>query len=333
MSSTPGSSASSDPIRPWFHALKELGDCIEIRFGHLKAGSTEPEWLFLEHTDYDGIGGFAHLLRERGGKIGDLPRITHPAPLNWWSFLKILPAMMGPRKRLKWKPMPQGPPPPPPNQPTAAVAWHVFSEEETQQIRHSARSLQVTVNSMLLKYLDRAVRPFLEDPSNAIPWMIPVNLRGKVEQPTETENHSTYIGIRIFASEGVRDVHRQIYENLEKGRHCGHWKAFAASRFSSPAMKKKLINADRATTQWNLGGFSNLGIWDPEKKLTAPDLQGDWLFAPPVLASQMIGAGCVTFQGRLSLTLHVHPDLTTDPAVPAEFMQRWVHEVELGFVP
>ena len=55
------------------------------------------------------------------------------------------------------------------------------------------------------------------------------------------------------------------------------------------------------------------------------------LLAPPVLASQMIGAGCVTFQGRLSLTLHVHPDLTTAREVPEEFMNRWVREVELGF--
>ncbi|WP_367874870.1 hypothetical protein [Luteolibacter sp. Populi] len=331
MSAPQGPNDNSDPIRPWFRALKELGDCIEIRFGQIKPGTSEPEWHFLEHTDYDGIGGLAKLLRERGGEVGDLPMITHPAPLNWWSFLKVVPAMMGPRRRLQWKPMPEGPPPPPPNQPPAAVAWHVFSEEETLKIRQSARNAMVTVNTMLLKYLDRSVRPFLMDPSNAVPWMIPVNLRGKVEQPADTENHSTYIGIRIFASEGMQEVHRQIYENLESGQHCGHWMAFTASKFSSPALKKKLILADRATTQWNLGGFSNLGVWDPDKRIDAADCQGDWLFAPPVLESQMIGAGCVTFQGRLSLTLHVHPNLTTAREVPEEFMNRWVREVELGF--
>ena len=331
MSATPKSSEPSDPIRPWFQALEALGECIGIRFGQIKPGTKTPEWSFLDHTDYDGIGGFTTLIRDRGGVVGDLPRITHPAPLSWWSFARVLPAMMGPRKRLKWKDLPQGPPPPPPNQPTEAVAWHVFNEQETLQIRQAARNSLVTVNSLLIKYLDRAVRPYLEDPSQAIPWMIPVNLRGKVEQPRDTENHSTYIGIRILAAEGVREVHRHIYDMLQKGRHCAHWKAFAATRFTSPGLKKKLINTDRATTQWNLGGFSNLGIWDAEKKITAPGVQGDWLFAPPVLATQLLGAGCVTFQGRLSLTLQVHPDLTTAPEVPEEWMNRWVHEIELGF--
>lgn len=331
MSATSGVNDLSDPIRPWFRALEALGECIGIRFGQIKPGSTAPEWSFFDHTDYDGIGGLAKLLRDRGGEVGDLPRITHPAPLSWWPFIKLIPAMVGPRKRLEWKPLPQGPPPPPPNQPTEAVAWHVFSEAETLQIRQSARNSLVTVNSLLIKYLDRSVRPYLMDPSKAIPWMIPVNLRGKVEQPLDTNNHSSYIGIRIFASEGVREVHRHIYESLENGQHCGHWKAFAASRFSSPALKKKLILTDRATSQWNLGGFSNLGVWDPEKRITAPGCQGEWLFAPPVLASQMLGAGCVTFQGRLSLTLHVHPDLTTASEVPEEWMKGWVREIELGF--
>jgi len=332
MPTTPRSSVpAADPIRPWFEALVELGECIGIRFGQIKDGSGNPEWSFLNHTDYDGIGGFVKLLRDRGGEVKDLPRITHPAPLNWWAFLRALPSMLGPRKRLKWKPLPQGPPPPPPNQPTDAVAWHVFSEQETLKIRQAARNSLVTVNSLLIKYLDRAVRPDLVDPSKAIPWMIPVNLRGKVQQPGDTDNHSSYIGIKIFASEGVRDVHRHVYKSLEKGHHCANWKAFDAGRNTSPALKKKLIVTDRATSQWNLGGFSNLGIWDPEKKINAADCQGAWLFAPPVLATQMLGAGCVTFQGRLSLTLHVHPDLTTSREVVEAWMNRWVSEIELDF--
>ncbi|WP_193212468.1 hypothetical protein [Luteolibacter marinus] len=328
MSTESRSLGPPDPIRPWFEALESLGDFIGIRFGRIDPVSKSPEWTFLPHTDFDGIGGFAHLLRERGATITDLPMITHPAKLSWWAFLRAMPGMLGPRKRLAWKPLDRSDTVPP-NEPTPAVAWHVFDEEQTSKIRHSARTSQATVNSLLLKYLDRAVRPSLADPSQAIPWMVPVNLRGKVTRPHDTENHSSYIGIKVFASEGIRDVHHHIYRSLEKGRHCANWKAFDAARLTSPGIKRALINADRAVSQWNLGGFSNLGVWDPEKKIT--DNTDAWLFAPPVLATQMLGAGCVTFQGKLSLTLQAHPDLTTSPDVTAEWIQRWVREIELGF--
>jgi hypothetical protein len=321
---------ASDPIRPWFEALESMGEFIGIRFGHLKPGSGEVEWHFLRHTDYDGIGAFAKLLRDRGAVLPNLPQITHPAALSWTSFLRSVPQLLGPRRRLEWKPLPTGPAAAP-GSPSPAVAWHVFDEEQTSKIRRTARGSQVTVNSLLLKYLDRAVRPALQDPSVGIPWMVPVNMRGKADQPVDTANHSSYVAIRVFASEGVREVQEHIYESLAKGRHCANWKAFDATRFTSPAMKCRLIRADRATSQWNLGSFSNLGVWDADKRIDAPGCQGIWLFAPPVLEIQRIGAGCVTFQGRLSLTLHLHPELSTAPEVPAEWMRRWVREIETGF--
>jgi hypothetical protein len=49
----------SDPISPWFIAAEQLGEFIGIRFGRVPPGQTEPEWFFLRHTDFDGIGGLA----------------------------------------------------------------------------------------------------------------------------------------------------------------------------------------------------------------------------------------------------------------------------------
>ena len=57
-------------------------------------------------------------------------------------------------------------------------------------------------------------------------------------------------------------------------------------------------------------------------------LKGDWLFAPPTLRTQMIGAGCVTFVNRMSLLIQAHPELTTDPAVVRGWMDRWVEGVQ-----
>ena len=41
-------------------------------------------------------------------------------------------------------------------------------------------------------------------------------------------------------------------------------------------MRKFLISRERATSQWNLGSFSNLGDWDAEKEITRAGVPG-WL--------------------------------------------------------
>ena len=94
-------------------------------------------------------------------------------------------------------------------------------------------------------------------------------------------------------------------------------------------MKKFLLRKELATSQWNIGSFSNLGDWDAEKTIQSPDCEGGWVFAPPVLRCQQIGAGCVTFQNRLSLTIQVHPDLTNSPSVLQAWVQAWVKEIEI----
>ena len=193
-----------------------------------------------------------------------------------------------------------------------------------------SRQAMVTVNSLLMKYLDRAIRPSLADPSCAVPWMIPVNLRGRVTQPNDTGNHSSYVGIKVLASETVIDVQKHIYAALSRGEHLGTWMALSATKRTSASTKKRIIAANRATSQWSVGGFSNLGVWDPDRAITAPDCLGDWLFAPPVLRFQLLGAGCVTFQGRLTLTLQIHPELTTSPEVALQWLRAWVREIELG---
>jgi hypothetical protein len=108
------------------------------------------------------------------------------------------------------------------------------------------------------------------------------------------------------------------------------WKGFTATRLTTPEIKMRMIETSRATSQWSVGAFSNLGVWDPEKQITAPECMGDWLFAPPVLRFQMIGAGCVTYRGRLALTLQIHPELTTSPQVANEWLRAWVREIEFG---
>lgn len=319
----------TDPIRPWFNAAEDLGEYIGIRFGRLAPGADEPEWFFLPHTDYDGIGGLAHLLRERGADLPCLPHIKHPAPASWLSVVRALPKLARPMRRVKWKPL-RGPARPATRtEPPSAVAWHAFTETATMQIKRVCRKRGFTVNSFLLKHLTKAIRPSLADESSFVPWMLPVNLRGKVNRATDVENHSSYVTVNVQSYETVQDIHANIYAALAGGEHWANWFSYRSGLLLTHGLRKFLIKTERCTSQWNIGGFSNLGDWDPEKKLSQPDCAGPWLFCPPAMCFQRMGAGCVTFQNRLSLTLQVYPELTINSDVPKGWMKNWVKEIEM----
>jgi NRPS condensation-like uncharacterized protein len=317
-----------DPIKPWFLAAQELGEYIGIRFGHIAPEKTEPEWIFLPHIEFDGIGGFADILRKRGATIGDLPQIRHQSKPAALSVLKLLPNYLRPRHWVKLKPLERDPQHGDSSQPPTAVAWHIFDKATTLQIRNTSRKIRVTVNSFLLQHLTKAIRPFLEDYSSTVPWMIPVNLRGKVFRDRDTANFSSYISVRVKLDDSVQDIHRNIYAVLDRKEHWANWYAYEFGRFTTQGLRKFLIKKELATSQWNLGGFSNLGDWDAERKITPVECQGSWLFCPPVLRFQLIGAGCVTFQNRLSLLIQAHPELTTNPTVCKSWIQNWVKEIE-----
>lgn len=323
----------TDAISEWFRDAEELGEYIGIRFGHLASSNDEPEWTFLRHAEYDGIGGLAEILRRRGARLDRLLQLKHPKPPSWMPLLRSLPAYFRPRQRVQWGPLEHGitvdngvstPP--------VAVAWHVFAEVTTTQIRRVCRKGGVTVNSFLLKHLSKAIRPYLEDQSSVIPWMVPVNLRGKVVRDRDTANFSSYIGVKVKSFETVQDVHRNIYKALGQGEHWANWYAYQMGRLMTRKMRKTLITKERALSQWFLGGFSNLGEWDPERRIRQPSCQGAWLFSPPVLRCQTVGAGCITFQNRLSLTIQAHPNLTSNSLVTKAWMTNWVKEIEMDLV-
>jgi NRPS condensation-like uncharacterized protein len=320
---------STDPIKPWFLAAEDLGEYIGIRFGHLSSENAQPEWIYLRHTDFDGIGGLAEIFRQKGAKVDKLLQIKHPASSSWGAFLKALPKYAGPRRRVKWGFLPGQPRSTSKTEPPSAVAWHVFDEFETTQIRRVCRKGGVTVNSFLLKHLTKAIRPFLADQSSVVPWMIPVNLRGKVARSRDTENHSSYVGVKVKSYETVQDVHRNIYAALENGEHWANWHAYKSGCLLTRGLRRFLVAKERCMSQWNIGSFSNLGEWDAEKQITQSSCAGNWLFCPPVLRCQLLGVGCVTFQNRLSLTIQVHPELTTNSEVPKSWIQNWVKEIEM----
>ena len=208
------------------------------------------------------------------------------------------------------------------------MSWHVFDEERTTRLRFESRKRCATVNTILLQQLNEAIRPSLVDSGGPIPWMIPVNMRGGVSQHRDTDNHTSYVTASVAPGEAPGSIHRRILWNLSRGQHWGNWHAFKSGHITPHPIRKWMVSNGLAIAQWNVGAFSNLGDWFPDAKTLSPAADGDWLFAPPTLRTQLLGAGCVTVRNRMGLVLQAHPELTVDPDVVRRWMDRWVAGVE-----
>ena len=313
---------SRNPASQWFQASEASGDFIGIRYGRKSTHSEEVEWGFISHCDCDGIGGFARILRKSDAEIQNLPETNHPnrkiiVPL--WSLCRKNPRTSTVAMREDWALSKQHG-----TGPSRAVAWHLFTEEETDQIRQNCRRKKVTVNSFLLKQLDQAVRPDIKKPAAAIPWMIPVNLRGDIKYADDTENHVSCIEPLIAAEDSTENIQHKIRLRLARGEHRANYLVFCLGKFLTHQMKVKWVTKTRNKPKGNIGAFSNLGVWDSGKNIETTD---SWFFCPPVCKGQLLGAGCVTFQNRLSLTIQAHPNLSDQPQIAKTWMERWVSAI------
>src|SRR5882724_7555357 len=93
---------STDIIGEWFIAAEELGEYIGIRFGHIAPGTEQPEWTFLSHRDFDGIGGLARLLRQGGADLERLAQMKYPGSPSRWAVIRALPKFLSPRRHVEW---------------------------------------------------------------------------------------------------------------------------------------------------------------------------------------------------------------------------------------
>lgn len=319
----------ADPVRSWFESSEKLDEFIGIRYARVGSDQQNTSWEYRKHTEFDGIGGLIDILRQSGEVVDDLPEITHPAKPNFLRTLRLSANAAAPRYKVNWSPefvdraaaskeLKDSASPP------SAVAWHIFSEQQTSDLVWFARLADVTVNSLLVWLLDKAIRPDISLKSAYLPWMIPVNLRGATRQQTDTGNHSSAVMIDTHPRFRLKEVHQQIYRKLQIGEHRSMWCLYHLTKNLPHRIKADLINRERAIPVWNIGSFSNLGVWDTER--TCSDKRG-FLFAPPVLRCQWIGAGCITYQGRLSLMIQAHPEIATRSEVAEIWMKRWVAQI------
>lgn len=293
---------------------------MDIRYGRLSNGRGEPEWFGIPHVECDGIGGFARLLREHGIAVPQLPQAKPQGGStigSLWRFWRNSRHSSTTATRNDWCDTKAATGVP-------DIAWHVFGTQETKAIIDACRRQQITVNSLLLQCLDAAVRPKLGIHDVGIPWMIPVNMRGQVKYPDDTENHVSCVDLIVSPHDTLTSLHQQMTTRLERGEHLANFTLMNLGRFFSHRLKQRLLVRSRSKIEGNIGAFSNLGSWSPE---LSSDTDEAWLFCPPMVTGQRLAAGCVTFHHRLSLMLQTRTSATISDDLAQRWVTRWQEHI------
>jgi hypothetical protein len=307
----------TDWVGEVFCAMRDCGEDISIVYGQKTVSArTEPGWFELPHDRYDGIGGLATLLRRQGFRVQQLP-VLRGDRFNLWRALRGLLAVLptsGIRPR-QWRQF-DG---------TRAVrfrsvrervAWTLFTEEQTKQIAVIAKAAGVTVNTYLLFHLDAVVACRLTLPASSRRWMIPVNLRGAVTRDPEASPHMAFFAVDVDHESSLNRLQSQIERLKERGYHWGAWLALNAGRLiGRRAMRQDLLKAEKKNHGWT-GIFSNLGVWEVPGS-------GAWIFCPAISRIQPVGAGCLTMNGRMAVTLQLHDAFGADLRTSYELLHAW----------
>jgi len=308
-----------DILGEWFEAMESLGEDISIRFGRVDERGDAPVWEPLPHARFDGVGGFAQLLRQHGhAELRTLPQLKEGLTPRVFQVLRAWARHLFVRKpTFRWPalsaPGRSGALP-------SAIASRIFDEEESRRVLVSAKSLGITVNTFLLDRVTRVVRRHLEKKPAEIAWMVPINMRGPVELARDTSNHSSFLEIAVREDEPVSALQSRVRDAVRRGQHWAYWYSFQFGRLFGRIGRRLFIGLQIHGPKHWVGSFSNLGLWDPPAD--GRTAYG-WVFCPPPAPSQPICVGCVTYRGRLSIALQIHPSLTTDPDVA----EAWLAEI------
>src|SRR5690606_13836574 len=110
----------------------------------------------------------------------------------------------------------------------------VLTPDELQALKEVARQRGVSVASLTLAALNKAVFDTCLQPGSQAWWFYPVNLRGAVERPP-LGNVSSGFYLLLNAGSSAEEIHAQVKKKLQAGEHWWLWKMAHIGRWIGTA--------------------------------------------------------------------------------------------------
>jgi hypothetical protein len=310
--------ALRDCFYHWFCELEAQGEETSFRLGQV-SGHEAPIWTRLPHHSFDGLGGLYHVMGERFGRQLELPVLPGPYPgalARSLAALRVLAARAP--KLLSFRheaPIRAGDHP--------VAVWSLFTQAQTSELRALSRAQKTSLTALMLAALTAAIRPLLAEGPGMVNWVVPVNMRGVEADLAPTDNQAATLDVAFPAEATARVVDAELREKRRKNLHWGVWQLLKWLGWAGPLVVRFVARQELGVRKH--GSFSNMGnVW-VRRDLVEPSREPEWWMAlNPVQRPRPLGAACLSYDGRLALTLQIHPVLGLDQAAAQRVMDAWV---------
>lgn len=276
------------------------------------------QWSAYEHDHFDGVGGAYYYLNKNflfTGKIEEIKSKRRPAPLRLIStFLKqlVLSILIRPKWSLKIKNVHGDP---------ACIASYTFTAEEFNNMKKDAFAAGVSLNTFLLKKLDLSTRDGLVEAYPTTIWVVPVNMRGAQGVNPNVGNQTSSLIIHVNKNDSLLSLHQKIKDGFLRGDHFCGWLFSHLSKFVN-TNTLRFIHKSFYKSDNYIGSLSNLGSWE-----TMSDQEKTVLFSPPAGRMIPLSAGVIEVNGKLSISLQIHPCISRETETTKRMMCNWIEKL------
>jgi len=310
---------STDYIGMWYRARARLGVDDRIEFIFINPASGERRTVALRHRHYDGAAGIQVAAREVGMKAPEMASASkREAPAFWrrWG------GAPDPRKAAipQWRQLAEAEKTT--NQPS--VTW--LNQQQTHKLHQLALEQNVSVNSLLLLALHRAVSETFLISGQPGSWCFPVNMRNSVTIPRTEMNLSSAFYMTVDEQDCAAHVDRSIRAHLKANVHWRYWHLARIGRWIGQCgvnwLCERLLNGPQ-----HLGSFSSVGEWQMD--FASGGMAADSIFAccGPGSPTHPVANGVIVVNGRMSLALKLHSSLGALQQDVDLCLQRWVNRL------
>lgn len=309
--------SATDYIGMWYEARARLGVDDRIDFMFEDPGTGKRTSVILRHRDYDGVGGILVSARRMGMTTPQVPTGKRRKPPPFWR---------------RWQSDPVGRKAEPPQWchfeasgvPTVDPLLQSLTPDQTRALYRYADQQKVSLNSLLLLALHRAVIATLM--MEAIPgsWCFPVNMRNAIAIPRQEMNLSSAFYLTVSPDDTPADIDQAIRANLKANVHWRFWHLARIGRFIGQRGVSWLC-ARMLNGKAHCGSFSSLGEWQMD--FLSAGMAADTVFCccGPGSPNHPVANGAMVVNGRLNLALRLHPSLGVDQAQAQHCLQHWMN--------
>lgn len=314
--------ALRDCFYHWFRELETLGEETTFRLGHISGPGAQPVWTTLPHHTFDGLGGLYHVLEERFDQRIELPVLPGPYPGALTRNLAAFRVLANPAPKLlrfrREVATRAGDHP--------LAVWSLFTETQTSELRALSRARGTSLTALLLAALTAAMRPLLAEGSGLINWVVPINMRGVETALAPTDNQAATLDIAFPASATAQVIDAALRQQRGRNMHWGVWQLLKLLGWAGPDVIRFVARRELGVKKH--GSFSNMGNVQLAGASAAHGSEPEWWMAlNPVQRARPLGAACLSYNGRLALTLQIHAVLGLDQGAARRLMDAWVKAI------